>query len=277
MDVEENDDEMIPSAPWYIWLTLVMIAMISFWSQATVTEERFVPALNVVALEWHIPSDIAGATLMAVGASSPELFSSFVSLFVTHSALGLGTIVGSEIFNQLVICAGAVYASRNGHLQLDKTIVVREVGFYGLAILLLYVALRNRHPEDDADPLEKDHIFISFGDALLLVVGYLAYVAVCAKMDLIVALCTDSRCCGGSDTTITAQSSLAGNDAKASNGAVPVPGQAERSHFDDMTPMKFMRPAFDHEPAVNFAVNNEETWHRGQLQPNKGGVEGQAF
>jgi Ca2+/Na+ antiporter len=44
---------------------------------------------------------LAGATLMAAGASSPELFSAILSLFVTHSALGLGTIVGSEIFNQV--------------------------------------------------------------------------------------------------------------------------------------------------------------------------------
>lgn len=29
---------------------------------------------------------------MAAGASSPELFSSFVSLFITHSSLGLGTV-----------------------------------------------------------------------------------------------------------------------------------------------------------------------------------------
>jgi Ca2+/Na+ antiporter len=33
-----------------------------------------------------------GATLMAAGASSPELFSSFVALFITHSAMGLGTV-----------------------------------------------------------------------------------------------------------------------------------------------------------------------------------------
>lgn len=29
---------------------------------------------------------------MAAGASSPELFSSIVSLFITHSSLGLGTV-----------------------------------------------------------------------------------------------------------------------------------------------------------------------------------------
>jgi len=73
---------------------------------------RFVPALNVIAQWKDIPDDVAGATLMAGGASIPELFASFVSLFVTHSALGVGTIVGSGIFNQIVICAGAVLAGK---------------------------------------------------------------------------------------------------------------------------------------------------------------------
>ena len=86
----EDDNE--EGAPVWYWIVLVVIASISFWVQATVTEERFVPALNVIAFEYNIPSDIAGATLMAAGASSPELFSSFVALFITHSALGLGTV-----------------------------------------------------------------------------------------------------------------------------------------------------------------------------------------
>lgn len=34
---------------------------------------------------------------MAAGGSSPELFAATVSLFVTHSAMGIGTIVGSEV------------------------------------------------------------------------------------------------------------------------------------------------------------------------------------
>lgn len=73
-----------------VWIGLVVISLLSFYSQAAVTEERFVPALNVIASEFNIPDDVAGATLMAAGASSPELFSSIVALFVTHSALGLG-------------------------------------------------------------------------------------------------------------------------------------------------------------------------------------------
>lgn len=140
----------------------------------------------MIATHYNIPPDISGATLMAAGASSPELFSSIVSLFITHSSLGLGTIVGSEIFNQLIICAGAVFASKNGVLALDKAIVTREVGFYALGIVLLYHALSDSKmdPEDPDVP----HIYISFLDAALLFAGYLLYVAVCANMDSVVAL-----------------------------------------------------------------------------------------
>lgn len=150
-------------------------------------DTRLVPALNVIATHYSIPSDIAGATLMAAGASSPELFSSIVSLFITHSSLGLGTIVGSEIFNQLIICAGAVYASKNGVLALDKAIVTREVGFYALGIGLLYHALRDS--EIDPEDPEVEHIYISFLDAVLLFGGYILYVVVCANMDSIVVFC----------------------------------------------------------------------------------------
>ena len=109
---------------------------------------------------------------MAAGASSPELFSSIVALFVTHSALGLGTVVGSEIFNQLIICAGAVFASKSGKLILDKTILAREVGFYALGIILLYLALRDTKPLGD-DPDGPNYIFISFSEATMVFSGYI--------------------------------------------------------------------------------------------------------
>lgn len=208
-------------APWFVWLGLFFITCVSFWCQATVTEERFVPALNVIANKFNIPDDVAGATLMAAGASSPELFSSFVSLFITHSSLGLGTIVGSEIFNQLIICAGAIWAgkwtsltiymcifytegllhdysqpddilAKSGELQLDRAIVIREVGFYALSIGLLMYALHDRESVDD-DEVGNDHIFISFLDACVLFGAYIAYVLVCANFPAICAMISRSE------------------------------------------------------------------------------------
>lgn len=52
--------------------------------------------------------DIAGATFMAVASSSPELFINSVGTFVTEGDLGVGTIVGSAVFNILAVpaCCG---------------------------------------------------------------------------------------------------------------------------------------------------------------------------
>ena len=87
---------------------LVVAVAVVFWCLSVVCEERFVPALAVICDVLKIPDDVAGATLMAAGACSPEVVSSFIALFVTHSALGVGSVVGSEIFNHLCICAGSV-------------------------------------------------------------------------------------------------------------------------------------------------------------------------
>lgn len=64
----------------------------------------------MIANRLSFSDDVAGATLMAAGASAPELFTIVVCIFFNNSEIGMGTIVGSEIFNQLVICAGSIFA-----------------------------------------------------------------------------------------------------------------------------------------------------------------------
>mmetsp|Transcript_17651 Transcript_17651/g.28891 ORF Transcript_17651/g.28891 Transcript_17651/m.28891 type:complete len:707 (-) Transcript_17651:103-2223(-) len=191
-----GEDDLNSALATYVYpVALVVISIVAFWVQSVVTEERLVPALNIISEYFNIPDDIAGATLMAAGASSPELLCTIISLFVTHSSLGLGTIVGSEIFNQLIICAGSVYSSKvrtndesikkygERFLVLDKTMVVREVGFYALSIILLYVAL-SEVVWDKNDEVER--INISLWKACLLFGGYLLYVVVCVYMEQII-------------------------------------------------------------------------------------------
>ena len=160
---------------------LIVIAVcIVFWCLSVVCEERFVPALAVICDVLKIPDDVAGATLMAAGACSPEVVSSFIALFVTHSALGVGSVVGSEIFNHLCICAGSVFYAKGGVLELDKAIVARETLFYAIApVLLLYVLMR----EHDA----QNHIVIRWWAGPVLVAVYALYVVVAATYDSILA------------------------------------------------------------------------------------------
>lgn len=52
--------------------------------------------------------DVVGATFMAAATSSPELFINCIGTFVTQGDLGVGTVVGSSVFNILAVpaCCG---------------------------------------------------------------------------------------------------------------------------------------------------------------------------
>jgi len=116
----------------------------SFFCQAVICEEFFVPALNVIIDRFKIPDDVAGATLMAMGTSAPELFCAIIALFVTRTIdSGVGTIVGSDLFNMLMICGGSAIVG--GTLYLDWTALAREIFFYGLSIALLYWVMHDSY------------------------------------------------------------------------------------------------------------------------------------
>jgi|MDSY01.1.fsa_nt_gb hypothetical protein len=152
-------------------------------------------------VELGIPDDVAGATFMAAGASSPELFASIMSLFITHSPLGTGTIIGSEIFNHLIICAGSVLYSKTGCIQLEPRIVFREITFYAIALGMLLWALnttssnnggcRGKLTNDQISLRASDdteYICVEWYKGLALVGGYVVYALVCSFYGQILAL-----------------------------------------------------------------------------------------
>merc|ERR1719515_705940 len=74
-----------------------------FWGLAIVCDDYFVTSLEDISEAMHLSSDVAGATFMAAGSSAPELFTSIVATFLIVNEGGVGTIIGSAIFNILVI------------------------------------------------------------------------------------------------------------------------------------------------------------------------------
>ena len=66
-----------------------------------------------LAYIFQLSSDVAGATFMAAGTSSPEFFTNIMGTFVTQTDLGIGTIVGSAVFNIFgVISVCGIFAGR---------------------------------------------------------------------------------------------------------------------------------------------------------------------
>ena len=49
---------------------------------------------------------------MAAGGSAPELFTSFIGVFISVSNVGFGTIVGSAVFNVLFVIGMCAIFSR---------------------------------------------------------------------------------------------------------------------------------------------------------------------
>ncbi|XP_078069983.1 sodium/potassium/calcium exchanger 2-like [Mustelus asterias] len=113
-----------------------------FIALAIVCDEFFVPSLTVIIDKLQISDDVAGATFMAAGGSAPELFTSLIGVFISRSNVGIGTIVGSAVFNILfVIGMCAVFSKEILHLTWWP--LFRDVSFYIIDLILLILFFRN--------------------------------------------------------------------------------------------------------------------------------------
>lgn len=109
---------------------------------AEVCESFFVASLESLGSRFGLSEDVSGATLMAAGSSLPEVFSSFVALLNpnTDNTLGMDTIVGSSVYNTLVIVGASAIAA--GDLMLDWKPLYRDIGFYYITITYMFFVFR---------------------------------------------------------------------------------------------------------------------------------------
>ncbi|KAM3608596.1 uncharacterized protein V6R79_001431 [Siganus canaliculatus] len=144
------------------WVILHVFGMMyMFISLAIVCDEFFVPALGVIIDKLAISDDVAGATFMAAGGSAPELFTSLIGVFIAHSNVGIGTIVGSAVFNILFVIGMCALFSREV-LHLTWWPLFRDVSFYIFDLIMLIVFF-------------LDNV-IMWWESLMLVAGYSLYV-----------------------------------------------------------------------------------------------------
>lgn len=153
---------------WTIILYILGI-LYMFLALAIVCDEYFVPALEEMSGEnqMNIPLDIAGATLMAAGGSSPELFTSLFGTFA-ESSVGFGTIVGSATFNVLFVIGMCSLLSKET-LHLTWWPLFRDCIYYAVSLLVLAIFIGVVSPE-----------VIELWEAIVLFIMYLGYVGVMA-------------------------------------------------------------------------------------------------
>ncbi|KAM8941526.1 sodium/potassium/calcium exchanger 2 isoform 3-T3 [Lycaon pictus] len=143
-------------------IILHVIGMIyMFIALAIVCDEFFVPSLTVITEKLGISDDVAGATFMAAGGSAPELFTSLIGVFIAHSNVGIGTIVGSAVFNILFVIGMCALFSRE-ILNLTWWPLFRDVSFYIVDLIMLIIFF-------------LDNV-IMWWESLLLLTAYFGYV-----------------------------------------------------------------------------------------------------
>ncbi|KAG2768719.1 hypothetical protein JG687_00007724 [Phytophthora cactorum] len=139
-----------------------------FVSLAIICDDYFVSALEKISDSLALSPDVAGATFMAAGSSAPELFVSLADNVFKKPAesLGVGTIVGSAIFNILIIISlSGLLAGQV--LQLDWRPLLRDSLWYTWAIAVLAFAAS----DGSVDVLDSVIMVCSYGSYI----GYMAF------------------------------------------------------------------------------------------------------
>jgi K+-dependent Na+/Ca+ exchanger-like protein len=152
-------------------LIYVIASVYLFLGIAIICDAHFNDSLEMICSKFglNLSEDVAGATFMAAGSSAPELATSFLGVFVAKSAVGLGTIIGSAVFNILIII-GSVAILVTEPLNLDYRPVIRDNFFYAVSVILLCVCLA---VDDKANLV----------DTIILLIWYALYILFMAFND----------------------------------------------------------------------------------------------
>jgi Ca2+/Na+ antiporter len=108
---------------------------------------------------------------MAAGSSAPELFTAIVTTLITESSAGVGTIVGSAVFNIMVINgASAFFAGATMHIFWYP--LVRDSVVYFISIILMVIVMLDQQ--------------VVWWESAILVGCYFLYIGLMAKNGQIV-------------------------------------------------------------------------------------------
>jgi cation:H+ antiporter len=152
-----------------IYIIVIIVSSLIVWKGGDMLES----SAEALATHYSLPPIVQGSIITAVGSSFPELSTTVIST-LTHGQfdLGVSAIVGSAIFNILVI--PGLSALIAGKLESDRILVYKDAQFYIIAVAVLLLVFSMAviyHPTDDG------HLkgTVTRGIAIIPVFLYLLY------------------------------------------------------------------------------------------------------
>jgi cation:H+ antiporter len=125
--------ELLPDTP-VVNVLVIAVATGFIWLGSGWLEE----AADRLSTYYGLPAVVQGSIVVAVGSSFPEFASVIFTALAGVFNMGVGAVVGSAIFNILVIPALSGLAS-DTDLESSRTIVYKEAQFYMIAVSALVV------------------------------------------------------------------------------------------------------------------------------------------
>ena len=115
------------------WTVVTLVATAVIWKGSGLLES----SSQRLSAYYQLPDVVQGAVVVAVGSSFPELSTTVISTLVHGEfELGVAAIVGSALFNILVIPALSGLCSRDP-LTSNRDLVYKEAQFYMIAVAVL--------------------------------------------------------------------------------------------------------------------------------------------
>ena len=129
--------------------------------------DRLTEGASSLARGMHVPEIVIGLTIVAAGTSAPEMFVSLVSALKGTSDLAVGNVLGSNIFNtMLIVGCSAVVAP----MAVAPSTVKKDIPFAVVASFLLFILC--------FDDMNSPHLWgneISRSDGIILLTCFLVF------------------------------------------------------------------------------------------------------
>ncbi|XP_050525461.1 sodium/potassium/calcium exchanger 5-like isoform X2 [Daktulosphaira vitifoliae] len=126
-------------------LTISVTSVVSlylFLFLGVICNRHLVPCVHIISTRMKLSQDVAGASVMAAAVACPELFVNILAtFFATEGDVGIGTVVGTGLFNLLLVPGLCVLMSQHKTIHLEYWPITRDILVYLLTISLLVWSL----------------------------------------------------------------------------------------------------------------------------------------
>lgn len=136
------------------YLLLLVGIVLVLWGADKLTD-----GATALARRFHVSDMVIGLTVVAFGTSLPEFVTSFTAVLHHYEAISMGNIVGSNIFNTLLIVGASALTFP---IWISRSSLSKDIPFALLASLVLFVLCK------DTLFAGADKQVITMGDGLIL-------------------------------------------------------------------------------------------------------------